>query len=111
MSRAQEGALALGRGSKTVSGTTTTKGSRPKRSQQDRVKSLLERQWCCGLLFLDPPDGGPPILRYTARIGEIRKSGIYVDRRPCQHPWHDHDAQMWEWRIAEGATLPGLGDV
>lgn len=86
-----------------------SKPTRPKVSQKDRVKRFLERGWTCGIVFLDPPDNGPPILRYTARIGEVRAEGIYVDRRPCQHPWHDHDAPMWEWKINEGGTLPGVG--
>lgn len=103
-------------GSKSSGGLpkANAKSNRRPPSQYDRVKRFLERQWCCGLLFLDPPDNGPPILRYTGRIHELRKDGFYIDRRSCEHPWHQHDAQMWEWRIVghvSDGTLPGIGDV
>ena len=90
---------------------------KPTRSltQGERVLRLIE-DWCCGLGFLDPSDGGPPILRYTGRLFELRRAGYRIDRRPCQAHDHGPTTQMWEWRLVgvpqpvnEGAPCKGCG--
>lgn len=98
------------------SATTPTrpKASRTTPSQKERVRRMLTRDWICGIEFLAPPDGYPPILRYTGRIHELRKEGWLVDRRECSHGLHNHGrgVQMWQWRIVghvDDGTLPGLG--
>jgi len=82
------------------------------RSQIARVQRMLTAGWVCGVGFLTPGDGLPPILRAGARMHELRRDGWLIDRRRCQAPWHDHDAQMWEWRIVghiRDGRLPGIG--
>lgn len=69
--------------------------------QKDRVRRFLRRRWTCGVDFLRPDDGYPPILRYTGRIHELRHDGWLIDRRPCKNPDHNHlFSTMWQWRIA-----------
>ena len=77
-------------------GTRTT-------TQAERVLRLIE-DWCCGVDFLNPSDGGSPILRYTGRLHELRQAGYLIDRRPCQS--HAHNAQMWEWKLVGVPTEP-----
>lgn len=88
--------------------------SRPP-TQTERVLRLIE-DWRCGVDFLNPSDGGPPILRYTGRLHELRRAGYLIHRRPCES--HDHDAQMWEWKLIalpqtpiEGERCPGCGSA
>jgi hypothetical protein len=81
--------------------------------QIDRCRRFLERGWTCGLDFLNPADGYPPILRYSSRISELRRDGFYIDRRECENRLHDHPhSTMWQWRIVghvSDGTLPGIG--
>lgn len=81
-------------------------------SQIQRVRRMLEFGWTCGITFLDPPDGLGAILRYPSRIHELRKQGVVIVRRPCEHPWHDHRNPMWQWRAVghvDDGQLPGIG--
>ena len=72
-------------------------------SQRQTVLSMLADRWCCGVDFIDAH-----ILRYTARIGEARKQGYTITRRPCES--HSHDVQMWEWRLLATPEPPDDGE-
>lgn len=77
-------------------------------TQYERVRDMLERGWVCGSHFLDAR-----IPRYSAHVHELRRAGYMVERRPCEHPWHEHRSLMYEWRITarpgQTAPLPGVG--
>lgn len=83
-------------------------------TQRERVLAMLRRGWVCGVNFLN---SNPPIVRYTGRIHELREDGYQIDRRPCDHPWHQHGAgvHMWQWKLVgepgDPTLLPGLADV
>lgn len=81
------------------SDTDSTRRRTPTVTQTDRVRAMLERGWICGIEFLEARP--TPIVRYTGRIHELRQEGWLIDRRPCEHPWHEHGrgVQMWQWRI------------
>ena len=78
------------------------KSNRQKRRgppQVDKVKSMLSGGWVCGVSFLETH-----LPRYSPRIHELRREGFQIDRRICQHPWHDHWTVQYQWRIV---GLPG----
>ena len=67
-------------------------------SQLDRVRSLLLLgRWVCGAEFLA---ADPPILRYAARLCELRAEGFAFGWRHCES--HDHPyGKMYQWRLVE----------
>lgn len=85
--------------------TSATSPTRPKSNsttptQRERVRRLLARGWVCGAEFLDPPDGYPPILRYSAHFHSLRREGWLIDRRECEHGLHRHPfSTMYQWTI------------
>jgi len=57
------------------------------------IKFMLEKgDWVCGTEFMKEH-----IPEYRSRINEIRKSGIMVEARRCQH---NHKGNLQEWRWA-----------
>lgn len=80
-------------------------------TQAAQTLRALQHGWTCGSEFASGEAFGlaGPILRYSARIRELRELGWWIERRTCQHPWHSHNAPMFQWRIA--AELPGQGQL
>ena len=73
-------------------------------SQYRQVLSMLTN-WTCSTDFIDAH-----ILRYTARIGEARKNGYVIDRRPCQSHDHGRGIRLWEWRLLATPEPPDDGE-
>ena len=98
-----------------VQTTEDTQSRRPlrKQSQRERVRRMISRGWLCGIEFLSPPDGNSPILRYSAHFHSLRREGWLIDRRECEHPWHNHrESTMYQWKLVghvDDGTLPGIG--
>lgn len=66
-------------------------------SQLDRVRRLLiDREWVCAVDFLRL---SPPIIRYGARIYQLRKLGHVIWRRDCENQNHDHQTRQYEWGL------------
>jgi len=80
-------------------------------TQLRRVLDALRRRWVCGTEFVSGEfdTTGRPVLRYSSRISELREAGWWIERRRCEHPWHNHDATMYQWRIH--AEVPGDGQL
>lgn len=66
-------------------------------SQLERVRRLLiDRDWVCAVEFLRL---SPPIVRYGARIYQLRKSGYVIWRRECDNSGHEHLTRQYEWGL------------
>jgi hypothetical protein len=77
-------------------------------TQTERILDTLRRRgWVCGSEFLDPAVTGAPMLRYSARLHELRQRGFNIQRRPCINPRHHHEAQMFEWRLVAAPEPSG----
>ena len=61
-------------------------------TQRDRVQAMLTDDWTCGTQFL-----ARHIPRYGARIFDLRRQGLKVERRPCET--HQHFDRQYEWRL------------
>lgn len=89
-----------------------SKFNRPaaKPTQLERVRSMLLDGWVCGTDFL-----AAYLPRHSPRIHELRKAGYLIDRRRCEHPYHEHESAQYQWTIvgvpgyAEGEPCPGCG--
>jgi hypothetical protein len=66
-------------------------------SQLDRVlRLLIHQEWICAVEFLRL---SPPIVRYGARIYQLRKTGYVIWRRDCENRSHDHQTRQYEWGL------------
>ena len=83
----------------------TAKSAKTEPTQLDRVVAALRDRWVCAVAFNNGSfDRGKPILRYGSRIYEARQRGWWIERRPCQDIWHNHEALMYEWRVPPADT-------
>lgn len=74
----------------------------------ERVLWLLRHhRWVCGSDFLDPEIAGRPMVRYSARIHELRQRGYQIERRSCADPAHRHRSRMFEWRLVAEPDATG----
>ena len=73
-------------------------------SQQATVRRKLVEGWTCGSWFLEER-----IPRYAARIHELSRDGVRVERRPCaSHQHRDENGRrrrMFEWRAVPADRL------
>lgn len=64
-----------------------TRKTRP--TQVERVRRMLNVAGAAGLTQLDmmrPPDGGPPIMALSQRIGDLKKTDVRVLRETVRSP-------------------------
>lgn len=75
-------------------------------TQRDRVLSALENGPVCAMVWVRTQ---PPILRYAARINELRDEGMKIATEPCDRPGHVHDARIVQYRLLHPGQLELLG--
>ena len=74
-------------------------------NQNSRVRqTLLDNDWVCAVDFLRL---SPPIVRYGARIFQLRKDGYVIWRRDCENPNHGHQTRQYEWSLIAVPETPG----
>jgi len=60
------------------------------------LEMLLSRRWVCGQEFSLEVGWS-----FGARLSELRSRGYEISKRPCRHPRHHHNVQLWQYGLVD----------